>query len=92
MHHEAVLRYFKDRPDKLLVMDICGGDGSSDLCLFLNCPEPSQPFPHVDPLAARNPIGDDHTGPLRCVTCTGSARATRRRHASVLSGTEHALH
>jgi GR25 family glycosyltransferase involved in LPS biosynthesis len=64
MHHEAVLRYFKDRPDKLLVMDICGGDGWSDLCLFLNCPEPSQPFPHVDPLAARNPIGDDHTGPL----------------------------
>ncbi len=64
MHHEAVLRYFKDKPDKLLVMDICGGDGWSKLCSFLNCPEPTQPFPHVDPLAARSPVGDDRTEPL----------------------------
>ncbi len=59
MHHEAVLRYFKDRPEKLLVLDICGGDGWAVLCRFLNCPAPSEPFPHVNPLAARLPVARD---------------------------------
>jgi GR25 family glycosyltransferase involved in LPS biosynthesis len=53
MHHEAVFTHFKDRPDKLLVMDICGGDGWERLCGFLNCPIPSVPFPSVDPLSGR---------------------------------------
>jgi Sulfotransferase domain len=50
LHHEAVFNYFKDRPDKLLVLDIPGGDGWPSLCLFLGCDEPSIPFPNIDPL------------------------------------------
>lgn len=49
-HHEAVFSYFKDRPDKLLVLDICGGERWEPLCDFLGCPVPEQVFPHVDPL------------------------------------------
>jgi Sulfotransferase domain len=50
LHHEAVFSYFKDRPDKLLVLDIPGGDGWPSLSRFLGCDEPSTPFPWVDPL------------------------------------------
>jgi GR25 family glycosyltransferase involved in LPS biosynthesis len=53
-HHERVLRYFHQRPNKLLVMDICGGDGWQQLCTFLRCPIPDEPFPRVDPLAVRD--------------------------------------
>jgi beta-glucanase (GH16 family)/GR25 family glycosyltransferase involved in LPS biosynthesis len=69
MHHEAVLRYFKDRPHKLLVMDICEGDGWADLCRFLDCPEPREPFPHADPLAARKPIARQRLGSLDIRHC-----------------------
>ena len=49
-HHEAVLDYFRDRPGKLLVLDIVGGDGWEPLCDFLGCPVPEEAFPNVDPL------------------------------------------
>jgi GR25 family glycosyltransferase involved in LPS biosynthesis len=49
-HHQAVLSHFKGRPDKLLVLDIVGGDQWEPLCEFLGCPVPDQLFPHVDPL------------------------------------------
>lgn len=55
LHHEAVFRYFKDRPDKLLVLDIPAGDGWPSLCRFLNCAQPAVRFPHVDPLAVWAP-------------------------------------
>jgi hypothetical protein len=54
-HHEAVFRYFKDRPGKLLVLDIPDGDGWPGLCRFLNCAEPAVRFPYVDPLAVWAP-------------------------------------
>lgn len=53
-HHESVLRHFKSQPDKLLIFDICGGDGWEPLCKFLRCAVPSQPFPRVDPLSVRD--------------------------------------
>ena len=49
-HHDAVLNYFKDKPNKLLIMDICSGDGWDKLCEFLGVPKPDVIFPHVDPL------------------------------------------
>lgn len=49
-HHNAVLTYFKDRPHKLLQLDIVGGDSWEPLCEFLGCQVPEQVFPHVDPL------------------------------------------
>ena len=44
-HHERVRRYFADRPDDLLVMDISAGDGYERLCPFLGIKLPSRPFP-----------------------------------------------
>jgi hypothetical protein len=38
--------YFKDRPDDLLVMNICAGEGWEKLCPFLEIPVPKVKFPH----------------------------------------------
>ncbi len=43
-HHADVRRYFADRPDDLLEMDITKGDGWDKLCPFLGLPIPDQPF------------------------------------------------
>ena len=31
-HHSEVQEYFKDRPEKLLVMNVCSGDGCEKGC------------------------------------------------------------
>jgi Sulfotransferase domain len=46
LHEANVRRYFADRPDKLLVLDIFEGDGWEELCGFLACPVPNAPYPH----------------------------------------------
>jgi hypothetical protein len=38
--------YFRDRPDDLLVMNICAGEGWEKLCPFLEMPVPKVKFPH----------------------------------------------
>ncbi len=43
-HHEDVRRYFHNRPDDLLEMDITIGDGWEKLCPFLGLPVPNHPF------------------------------------------------
>lgn len=43
--YKEIKEYFKDRPDDLLVMDICAGEGWEKLCPFLGLPIPSEPFP-----------------------------------------------
>ncbi|MCX6667988.1 MAG: hypothetical protein NTV74_07140 [Euryarchaeota archaeon] len=45
-HNKHVLDYFKDRPSKLLVMNILEGDGWEKPCKFLNKPIPKKPFPY----------------------------------------------
>ena len=45
-HHEDVRRYFKDRPDDLLEMNISEGAKWDALCPFLGVPRPTEPFPH----------------------------------------------
>ena len=45
-HNNDVIKYFKNKPNKLLIMDITKGDGWEKLCKFLNKPIPNQPFPH----------------------------------------------
>jgi hypothetical protein len=47
-HEKRVREYFADRPDDLLVLDICAGDGWEPLCSFLKVPVPSQPFPFAN--------------------------------------------
>lgn len=44
-HKQDVVSYFNDRPSKLLVLDIIGGDGWEKLCSFLDKPIPEKPFP-----------------------------------------------
>jgi hypothetical protein len=45
-HNADVREYFKNRPDDLLIIDICNGEGWGKLCPFLDLPIPNQPFPH----------------------------------------------
>lgn len=45
-YHADVRRYFKDRPDDLLEMNIVEGEGWEKLCPFLDMPVPEQAFPH----------------------------------------------
>lgn len=52
-HNDAVLRYFADRPEDLLVVDLTRGDGWEALCGFLGHPVPGRPFPHANTAAER---------------------------------------
>ena len=45
-HHRFVENYFKDRPTKLLVLNVCAGEGYEKLCPFLGLPILDEPFPH----------------------------------------------
>jgi hypothetical protein len=47
-HNAAVLAYFEQRPNDLLVMDITAGDGWATLCAFLGRRVPAIPFPHAN--------------------------------------------
>ena len=41
-----IIEYFKDRPSRLLILNLMNGDGWNNLCNFLNKPIPDKPFPH----------------------------------------------
>lgn len=45
LHHKNVLDYFKNRPESLLVLNICGGEGWEVLCPFLEKPILQEEFP-----------------------------------------------
>lgn len=46
-HHVSdVLHHFRERPEKLLVVDVCTGQGWDTLCPFLGVPIPASAFPH----------------------------------------------
>ncbi len=45
-HTKRVLDFFKDKPDELLVLDICDGDEYEKLCPFLGIDIPDESFPH----------------------------------------------
>ncbi|MFE4356400.1 sulfotransferase family protein [Kitasatospora sp. NPDC056800] len=46
-HVAEVARYFADRADDLLVLDVVGGEGYERLAPFLGVPVPDEPFPHL---------------------------------------------
>lgn len=48
LHNAKVLEYFRDRPNDLLVLDICDGDGWEKLCPFLNRPVRRDAFPRAN--------------------------------------------
>jgi len=47
-HNADVKEYFKDRPEDLLVINICNGDGWEKLCPFLDVEMPDSPFPRLN--------------------------------------------
>jgi hypothetical protein len=47
-HNAEVSEYFRDRPNDLLVMDMDGGAGWDELCVFLANPVPAGPYPAVN--------------------------------------------
>jgi hypothetical protein len=51
-HNADVVRYFSPHPDRLLVMDICSGQGWEQLCPFLGCSCPPVRFPHANDFIA----------------------------------------
>jgi hypothetical protein len=51
-HQEDVMTYFRNRPEDLLVIDICGGESWEKLCPFLDKPMPEEAFPFAN--ARRN--------------------------------------
>jgi hypothetical protein len=52
-HNAAVLDYFKDRPEDLLVMDLQRGDGWAQLCPFIGAKIPDAPFAHANSAKVR---------------------------------------
>ena len=45
-HNQAVLSYFRERPNDFIVMDLTRGAGWKDLCAFLDKPIIDGSFPH----------------------------------------------
>lgn len=45
-HFNEAIDFFKDKPSKLLIINIIEGDGWKKLCDFLNKSIPNKPFPH----------------------------------------------
>lgn len=45
-HVAEVKAYFRDRPDDLLILNICEGEGFDKLAPFMGVPKPAEPFPH----------------------------------------------
>jgi hypothetical protein len=58
-HNAEVNRWFRDRPDALLVVDWEAGDGWGPLCRFLGRPVPDVPFPHENPGEYGRPAGGE---------------------------------
>jgi hypothetical protein len=53
-HVAGVHAWFRDEPERLLVLDICAGEGWEKLCPFLGLSAPDRPFPSTNPGAARD--------------------------------------
>ncbi len=47
-HVRNVNHYFSNRPEDLLILNICDGEGWEKLCPFLGLPVPSIPFPKAN--------------------------------------------
>ncbi len=45
LHYKMVIEYFKDKPESLLIIDICRGEGWEKLCPFFKLPLMKAPFP-----------------------------------------------
>jgi len=46
-HQEGIRRFFADKTDRLLILQLGDTDKWTPLCRFLNRPVPGVPFPHI---------------------------------------------
>ena len=46
-YNASVIEFFKNKPNKLLIMNIPKGNGWKKLCTCLELDEPLEPFPHI---------------------------------------------
>lgn len=44
--NNEIIKYFKDKPNQLLIFNIVNGEGWKELCKFLDKKIPNVPFPH----------------------------------------------
>ncbi len=47
-HNDEVMAYFRDQPERLLIMNVTEGDGWDLLCPFLDKEIPEMTFPHAN--------------------------------------------
>ena len=73
LHEDNVRRYFHERPDDLLVLDVSDGDPWQPLCAFLGVDVPTDPFPHTNRALAKPALKPGLRRRLR----DGLARARR---------------
>lgn len=52
-HNNEVKKYFENRPEDLLVIDLINGDGWDKLCKFLNKDVPKMKFPFINKAGER---------------------------------------
>lgn len=77
VHEANVRRYFEGRPEKLLVLNVFEGDGWDELCGFLGCPVPEEPYPRENPRL---------TGPARLPARPGLVRTLLRKIRRLTAG------
>jgi len=63
-HNDAVRNYFRDKPGRLLIFELCSGAGWSDLCNFLQVPTPQVSFP------VENTAKERASNSPLCMTCS----------------------
>lgn len=76
---EGVLEHFRDRPGKLLTLNVTGGDGWEKLCPFLGHSIPDVPFPKANVTRIRWTKVDDLVAAAR-----EAGQALARAHALML--------
>ena len=70
-HHGAFLKYFSNRPEKLLIINTSSVDGWGRLCNFLGCDVPDVAFPNTDPFPKMDTVNINIMGhvPLKVADC-----------------------
>jgi Sulfotransferase domain len=66
LHYRNVLEYFKNRPDSLLVFNLCGGESWEKLCPFLGQQILDEAFPTMNKKSLLSHIMSANTGLISC--------------------------
>jgi hypothetical protein len=55
-HNESVIKYFKDRPNDLLILDLYADDNWQQICKFLGHEVPNEDYPHSNKASDKKPF------------------------------------